>query len=218
MGHHQKKPVCFAHEKNPQETLRRLRKASCLVSQAPEGAQFTEESHGIPCPLSRSLLDILAMRNSFFIWRTAFNFRYCESFWYCKSYDNMSLCADNWRFVWYFTRRLNVRILLLFRTFLWYNCFSCRHRWTGRFEAHLWDKSCWNDKQNKKGKQGNTSFASSSYRTSHRVSVLGGSQFYFREPLIPVLTQALKTHPGFWNPPPPKKHLQRTSKIFTMLV
>lgn len=28
-----------------------------------------------------------------------------------------------------------------------------RHRWTGRFEAHLWDKSCWNDKQNKKGKQ-----------------------------------------------------------------
>jgi hypothetical protein len=72
-----------------------------------------------------------------------------------------------------------------------------RHRWTGRFEAHLWDKSCWNDKQNKKGKQGNTSFASSSYRTSHRVSVLGGSQFYFREPLIPVLTQALKTHPGF---------------------
>ncbi|CAK9214586.1 unnamed protein product [Sphagnum jensenii] len=29
-----------------------------------------------------------------------------------------------------------------------------RHRWTGRFEAHLWDKNCWNDKQNKKGKQG----------------------------------------------------------------
>lgn len=30
----------------------------------------------------------------------------------------------------------------------------CRHRWTGRYEAHLWDKSCWNDKQHKKGKQG----------------------------------------------------------------
>ncbi|KAG0584801.1 hypothetical protein KC19_3G235300 [Ceratodon purpureus] len=28
-----------------------------------------------------------------------------------------------------------------------------RHRWTGRFEAHLWDKSCWNDKQHKKGRQ-----------------------------------------------------------------
>ncbi|OMP07667.1 hypothetical protein COLO4_07150 [Corchorus olitorius] len=29
-----------------------------------------------------------------------------------------------------------------------------RHRWTGRFEAHLWDKSCWNNIQNKKGRQG----------------------------------------------------------------
>ncbi|KAK8681438.1 hypothetical protein V6N13_053841 [Hibiscus sabdariffa] len=29
-----------------------------------------------------------------------------------------------------------------------------RHRWTGRFEAHLWDKNCWNETQNKKGRQG----------------------------------------------------------------
>jgi AP2-like factor, ANT lineage len=29
-----------------------------------------------------------------------------------------------------------------------------RHRWTGRYEAHLWDKSSWNETQNKKGKQG----------------------------------------------------------------
>ncbi|KAK6944225.1 AP2/ERF domain [Dillenia turbinata] len=29
-----------------------------------------------------------------------------------------------------------------------------RHRWTGRYEAHLWDKSSWNQNQNKKGKQG----------------------------------------------------------------
>ncbi|KAI8026086.1 Ethylene-responsive transcription factor WRI1 [Camellia lanceoleosa] len=28
-----------------------------------------------------------------------------------------------------------------------------RHRWTGRFEAHLWDKSSWNSIQNKKGRQ-----------------------------------------------------------------
>ncbi|KAL2473906.1 AP2-like ethylene-responsive transcription factor [Forsythia ovata] len=28
-----------------------------------------------------------------------------------------------------------------------------RHRWTGRYEAHLWDKSTWNQSQNKKGKQ-----------------------------------------------------------------
>ncbi|KAH9613389.1 hypothetical protein KSS87_009275, partial [Heliosperma pusillum] len=28
-----------------------------------------------------------------------------------------------------------------------------RHRWTGRFEAHLWDKDCWSDAQKKKGRQ-----------------------------------------------------------------
>ncbi|OWM65853.1 hypothetical protein CDL15_Pgr015278 [Punica granatum] len=27
-------------------------------------------------------------------------------------------------------------------------------RWTGRYEAHLWDKNCWNESQNKKGRQG----------------------------------------------------------------
>ncbi|PKU79617.1 AP2-like ethylene-responsive transcription factor [Dendrobium catenatum] len=31
-----------------------------------------------------------------------------------------------------------------------------RHRWTGRYEAHLWDKNSWNESQNKKGKQVNT--------------------------------------------------------------
>lgn len=35
---------------------------------------------------------------------------------------------------------------------------GCRHRWTGRFEAHLWDKSSWNDKQLKKGRQGERGF------------------------------------------------------------
>ncbi|RWR87984.1 AP2/ERF domain-containing protein [Cinnamomum micranthum f. kanehirae] len=29
-----------------------------------------------------------------------------------------------------------------------------RHRWTGRYEAHLWDKGSWNVTQKKKGKQG----------------------------------------------------------------
>lgn len=29
-----------------------------------------------------------------------------------------------------------------------------RHRWTGRYEAHLWDKLSWNMTQKKKGKQG----------------------------------------------------------------
>ncbi|XP_043723493.1 ethylene-responsive transcription factor WRI1 [Telopea speciosissima] len=28
-----------------------------------------------------------------------------------------------------------------------------RHRWTGRYEAHLWDKGSWNPIQNKKGRQ-----------------------------------------------------------------
>nr|QNI23749.1 AP2/ERF transcription factor [Camptotheca acuminata] len=29
-----------------------------------------------------------------------------------------------------------------------------RHRWTGRYEAHLWDKDCWNESQKRKGRQG----------------------------------------------------------------
>ncbi|KAL1205595.1 AP2-like ethylene-responsive transcription factor [Cardamine amara subsp. amara] len=29
-----------------------------------------------------------------------------------------------------------------------------RHRWTGRYEAHLWDKNSWNETQTKKGRQG----------------------------------------------------------------
>lgn len=29
-----------------------------------------------------------------------------------------------------------------------------RHKWTGRYEAHLWDKLTWNVTQKKKGKQG----------------------------------------------------------------
>lgn len=33
-------------------------------------------------------------------------------------------------------------------------CECFRHRWTGRYEAHLWDKNCWNESQNKKGRQG----------------------------------------------------------------
>lgn len=28
-----------------------------------------------------------------------------------------------------------------------------KHRWTGRYEAHLWDKTCWNESKNKKGRQ-----------------------------------------------------------------
>jgi AP2-like factor (ANT lineage) len=35
-----------------------------------------------------------------------------------------------------------------------------RHRWTGRYEAHLWDKNSWNESQNKKGRQGSSSSSS----------------------------------------------------------
>ncbi|KAK6913222.1 AP2/ERF domain [Dillenia turbinata] len=36
-----------------------------------------------------------------------------------------------------------------------------RHRWTGRYEVHLWDKLSWNITQRKKGKQGNLKFMNS---------------------------------------------------------
>ncbi|CAI0450067.1 unnamed protein product [Linum tenue] len=31
---------------------------------------------------------------------------------------------------------------------------ECRHRWTGRYEAHLWDNSCRREGQSRKGRQG----------------------------------------------------------------
>ncbi|KAK2966931.1 hypothetical protein RJ640_002116 [Escallonia rubra] len=40
-----------------------------------------------------------------------------------------------------------------------------RHRWTGRFEAHLWDKLSWNVTQKKKGKQGETNSSRSANTT-----------------------------------------------------
>lgn len=43
------------------------------------------------------------------------------------------------------------RIILLRRLLLG------RHRWTGRFEAHLWDKDARNGSRSKKGKQGSPS-------------------------------------------------------------
>ncbi|URE06688.1 AP2 [Musa troglodytarum] len=48
-----------------------------------------------------------------------------------------------------------------------------RHRWTGRYEAHLWDKNCWNESQNKKGKQGCIFFSSCLFAsiTQHLISL-----------------------------------------------
>lgn len=42
------------------------------------------------------------------------------------------------------------------RNFLFYDFFwcECRHRWTGRYEAHLWDNSCRREGQSRKGRQG----------------------------------------------------------------
>lgn len=33
-----------------------------------------------------------------------------------------------------------------------------RHRWTGRYEAHLWDNSCRKEGQTRKGRQGEEIF------------------------------------------------------------
>ncbi|KAL9399610.1 hypothetical protein Peur_008571 [Populus x canadensis] len=43
-----------------------------------------------------------------------------------------------------------------------------RHRWTGRYEAHLWDKNCWNESQNKKGRQATQEEAAAAYGIEHR--------------------------------------------------
>ena len=35
-----------------------------------------------------------------------------------------------------------------------------RHRWTGRYEAHLWDNTCRREGQSRKGRQGNNKLTS----------------------------------------------------------
>jgi AP2-like factor (ANT lineage) len=40
-----------------------------------------------------------------------------------------------------------------------------RHRWTGRYEAHLWDNSCKKEGQTRKGRQGSV-LASATFSVS----------------------------------------------------
>lgn len=42
---------------------------------------------------------------------------------------------------------------LCFALVLNFQCFN-RHRWTGRYEAHLWDNTCRREGQTRKGRQG----------------------------------------------------------------
>ncbi|KAK9027314.1 hypothetical protein V6N11_067152 [Hibiscus sabdariffa] len=53
------------------------------------------------------------------------------------------------------TRSGSTKILVIFYYVLKSTeCFKCRHRWTGRYEAHLWDNSCRREGQSRKGRQG----------------------------------------------------------------
>jgi hypothetical protein len=49
-------------------------------------------------------------------------------------------------------------LMLNFDEFLIFNFLGLmdlfRHRWTGRYEAHLWDNSCRKEGQTRKGRQG----------------------------------------------------------------
>lgn len=69
-------------------------------------------------------------RSSIYRGVTRLIFEFGSSDWICVLFFFKSIC-ENCMFVGFY-----------------------RHRWTGRFEAHLWDKSSWNSIQNKKGKQG----------------------------------------------------------------
>lgn len=67
---------------------------------------------------------------------------------YSSSYHNMVIARC-------FLIRIIVNGSSFLGLFVTEFCQLCiRHRWTGRYEAHLWDKSTWNQNQNKKGKQG----------------------------------------------------------------
>jgi len=62
-------------------------------------------------------------------------------------YRAKSMHVPMYVLVWAYVLIVNVVGLLL-------HVYTRRHRWTGRFEAHLWDKGTWNPTQKKKGRQG----------------------------------------------------------------
>jgi len=47
----------------------------------------------------------------------------------------------------------------------------CRHRWTGRYEAHLWDNSCRREGQSRKGRQGNEKCIHNNHLYPHRDNI-----------------------------------------------
>ena len=50
----------------------------------------------------------------------------------------------------------------------------CRHRWTGRYEAHLWDNSCRKEGQTRKGRQGTTTAFISGSWSDYRSLIVNG--------------------------------------------
>ncbi|KAG8390716.1 hypothetical protein BUALT_Bualt01G0112400 [Buddleja alternifolia] len=69
-----------------------------------------------------------------------------------KSIDTFGQRTSIYRGV---TRYFNLVILCnLILFFLEIYCKRCKHRWTGRYEAHLWDNSCRREGQTRKGRQG----------------------------------------------------------------
>lgn len=63
-------------------------------------------------------------------------------------------------------------------------CF--RHRWTGRYEAHLWDKNCWNESQNKKGRQGSLPYFSFLFLIDLNWLILEADEGFFFFSLLPL--------------------------------
>lgn len=76
-----------------------------------------------------------------------------------KSLDTFGQRTSQYRGV---TRYFRIQValfyyfILLFFIHFMVQCFimSIRHRWTGRYEAHLWDNSCKKEGQSRKGRQG----------------------------------------------------------------
>lgn len=109
-----------------------------LESQKKVGGKVTQKQ-----PVHRKSIDTFGQRTSQYrgVTRSVFYFRHLAHL----SSDCLFLC-----FMPPFS------CCLLFLSLLSYKggCCLSRHRWTGRYEAHLWDNSCKKEGQTRKGRQG----------------------------------------------------------------
>ena len=111
--------------------------ASFLRGFSSEQSEAQKQLALTPEPSPKKSVDTFGQRTSIYRGVT----RWCEKWW------SPSLKTSGKIFYYYFSSENNNNNKLS-------QIYIFRHRWTGRYEAHLWDNSCRREGQSRKGRQG----------------------------------------------------------------